>query len=386
MNIIFFTEISPFPVNGGEKIRVYGFLKALSELGHFTKLVCQNKDNYDFENMGIENVDVIQYKNSPPNLFQKCLSSFYIGTNSKVLDVIKYLILNQHVDVIFLDFFLAPRYIRTLKKYDIPIVISTHNAESHLIWQYPYHGVLSWLRKAENYCVVRLMEKLYYKYSTHLIAVSDSDGEFHSRFYPRRKISVIPNFLDEKIYVSSEIRDDYFIMPANFGAYMNVEGLKWFVNNVWNEDIDKKKRLLIVGRKSQEVFKEFKIAERFKNIKAIGEVDDTKPYIAKARAVLIPLLQGSGARLKCLEAMALKTPVIGTSKGVEGIHSKNIFIADSVTDFRRLLLTVDYSKSIGDALYDDFLQNYSLSVNKERINVLLKSLDQHSKSSNRRSI
>lgn len=48
-------------------------------------------------------------------------------------------------------------------------------------------------------------------------------------------------------------------------------------------------------------------------------------------ACVVPLLQGGGTRLKILEAMALGTPVISTSKGVEGLDvtpGLNILLAD----------------------------------------------------------
>jgi glycosyltransferase involved in cell wall biosynthesis len=49
-------------------------------------------------------------------------------------------------------------------------------------------------------------------------------------------------------------------------------------------------------------------------------------------AMIVPLRVGGGTRLKILEAMALGTPVISTSKGAEGLnvrHGENILIADT---------------------------------------------------------
>jgi glycosyltransferase involved in cell wall biosynthesis len=51
---------------------------------------------------------------------------------------------------------------------------------------------------------------------------------------------------------------------------------------------------------------------------------------------VIPIRQGGGTRLKILEAMALGTPVVSTTKGAEGLavtRGKEILIADAPNDF-----------------------------------------------------
>jgi glycosyltransferase involved in cell wall biosynthesis len=69
-----------------------------------------------------------------------------------------------------------------------------------------------------------------------------------------------------------------------------------------------------------------------------GFVADIRPVVAGAWACVVPLREGSGTRLKILEAMALGTPVISTSKGAEGLEvipEESILIADGPTAFAR---------------------------------------------------
>ena len=65
---------------------------------------------------------------------------------------------------------------------------------------------------------------------------------------------MIPNFLDESMYTLHFNRVNHYVMSANFNAYMNFEGLKWFVNSVWDGQIDRNHKLFLVGRKSIEAF------------------------------------------------------------------------------------------------------------------------------------
>ena len=102
----------------------------------------------------------------------------------------------------------------------------------------------------------------------------------------------------------------------------------------------------------------------------MGEVDDLKPFISSARISIVPLLQGSGSRLKCLEAMALETPLVSTSKGAEGIdHRDSIFIADTPEEFinkMKFILKNDVRDTTKKA-HEIFMSKYSLSSAKERI-------------------
>ena len=61
---------------------------------------------------------------------------------------------------------------------------------------------------------------------------------------------------------------------------------------------------------------------------------------ASGCGLAVPIRHGGGTRLKILEAMALGTPVISTSKGAEGLDAQDgreILIADATTDVVRHL-------------------------------------------------
>lgn len=99
-------------------------------------------------------------------------------------------------------------------------------------------------------------------------------------------------------------------------------------------------------------------------------VENIQPYISKAKVSLIPLLHGSGTRLKCLESMALKTLIVGTNKGIEGIsHENNILVADRADEFQKALLDILKNKiDIVDKTenaYRLFLEHYSLRAAKQ---------------------
>jgi glycosyltransferase involved in cell wall biosynthesis len=73
-------------------------------------------------------------------------------------------------------------------------------------------------------------------------------------------------------------------------------------------------------------------------VELTGFVQDVRPMVAGAQVCVVPLRQGGGTRLKILEALALGTPVVSTSKGAEGLDvtaEENILIADEPIEFAR---------------------------------------------------
>jgi len=63
-----------------------------------------------------------------------------------------------------------------------------------------------------------------------------------------------------------------------------------------------------------------------KNIHTYGFVEDLEAVLEKQGILVAPIISGSGIRIKILEALALGIPVITTSKGAQGINSKEALI------------------------------------------------------------
>lgn len=67
-----------------------------------------------------------------------------------------------------------------------------------------------------------------------------------------------------------------------------------------------------------------------------GYVEDIRPEVSGAAVCVVPIRVGGGTRLKILEAMALGTPVISTSKGAEGLaveDGAHLLLADTAEEF-----------------------------------------------------
>jgi glycosyltransferase involved in cell wall biosynthesis len=62
---------------------------------------------------------------------------------------------------------------------------------------------------------------------------------------------------------------------------------------------------------------------KYENVVMAGEVKDGAEFVSDKAITVVPLLSGSGIRLKILEAMAASKLVISTTIGAQGIDYEN---------------------------------------------------------------
>ena len=105
-------------------------------------------------------------------------------------------------------------------------------------------------------------------------------------------------------------------------APANADGVQWFLNLVWPQVVAAvpQAQFLVVGRHPPASL--VAAGRRAANVRFTGFVDDVRSYIRQSHASVIPLLVGSGTRIKAFEAMAMGSPVVSTSVGIEGLDVK----------------------------------------------------------------
>ena len=94
-------------------------------------------------------------------------------------------------------------------------------------------------------------------------------------------------------------------------------------------------------------------------------VESVREYVDKAEVCVVPLLSGSGMRLKILEAMARGKAIVSTPKGAEGIachNGRDIMVAGSADEFVASVLTLLRDslrrRELGAAAFRTVKQNY----------------------------
>lgn len=170
--------------------------------------------------------------------------------------------------------------------------------------------------------------------------VSEIEARILQGIAPRARVAVIPNGIDLRRYIGFEAPPelDTLIFTGAPTYWANRDALVFFAEAIWPE-IHRHRpsaRLWITGRLPEDV-----PLPRPPGWIYTGYMEDIRPWIARAWAMVAPLRFGGGTRLKILEAMALGTPVVSTPKGAEGLVFRRegaVTIAEDPRDFARAVL------------------------------------------------
>jgi len=201
-------------------------------------------------------------------------------------------------------------------------------------------------------------EKLILKYSkSNLLTFSSKDSNLLKKYY-----SLDSQNID--FYISGKIRnisnisvEDYFVFMGVWSRPENYESLQWFFEYVYS-NVKKDTKIIIIGSDLSPNF--LKLIQKLDNVKYLGFVDNPYPIIAKSKALLAPIFQGAGVKVKCLETILCGAPVIGTTVAFEGIDNKllkHCIVANSVNDFINAIKIVDiqeYDRIKWHDLVNDF--------------------------------
>jgi hypothetical protein len=113
----------------------------------------------------------------------------------------------------------------------------------------------------------------------------------------------------------------------------NITAVKWFAREVWPELARRHPDLewRIIGKGPEFVRA---LVDGLPRVRLTGPVDDAIRDLAMARVAVVPILSGSGTRLKILEAWAARTAVVSTSLGAEGLGCDGcLALANSSAEF-----------------------------------------------------
>ena len=381
MNILFLSQVIPYPISGGESIRSFNLLQCLSGIGmKVTAITPMSERTIEAEEL-LPGVKFITFHFPDVEFGPLKQITGYFKRNKDLVQLICSIICQEEINLAFIDYFFLGQYIHLFHSYGIQVIYGTHNSQARLRIEQPAKGINERIIRWFAFTVQWLHERIYFRKAEFLIVVSDKDRHYHNRFIKSDKIAQVPNFLDELKYIGSEKKENYAIITGNFNSFQNIHGLEWFLTEVWNANLDHKMQLLLAGNGSDTILNRITYRQHYSGIRAIGYVEDIIPFIAKAKVAIVPLIYGSGTRFKILEAMALRTQVVSTTKGAEGIaHDGTILIADDASSFRDCIENVMVGKIDNtEKEYQIFHEEYSLEKNKKRIQDILISCSQNNR-------
>ena len=387
LHIIPYGNLYP-PMNGGQ-LRCFHLMDQLSKYFEIDVLSYQSPNS--FLDRGYTNKNISFYA---PNSFTKnegvfkylpkkiknalryrwLTKTIFESATQEVLEfehVIEKLHKENTYDWVVFEHLSAMSLIPIIKQYfpKAKYVLDAHNVDHLLIKPTSVNS--------KYYKNTRNLESTLFKHVHEFWACSKNDVDILEQLNAN-KIGgkVVPNGVDihTKSYVEDK-SDTYstILFCGTLDASPNREGILWFYNNVWSIVKANKPniKLLVVGKGDKTPFRDLELDPQ---IDVIGEVDDVAPYYRESFLAIVPLLSGSGTRLKILEAMSFGNPIVTTSKGIEGIEYEtgtHVLVANNIEDFSSNIIQILNAPNIGEELR---INAYKLVKNKYDWSIIVNNL------------
>lgn len=230
-------------------------------------------------------------------------------------------------------------------------MLDLHNIESVLHARCAAEGGAQALahRAFQNIC--RDLEEKWLPRFTYLLAASDQDAGILREISPNSQVSTYPNAIP-LIPAPTRRAEEVIAFSGDLEYHPNVSAVRYFRRRIWPSLRDRWPglRWRLIGKNPQGVAK---IVSDDSRIELTGPVDDPIAELARAKVAIVPILSGSGTRVKILEAWAAAVPVISTTLGAEGLSAipgKDLLLADNPTAFSHAISTLLADPLLGDRI------------------------------------
>lgn len=357
MKILQLCNKPPYPSVDGGTMAMDSITQGLMECGCEVKVlsVCSDKHPVLKERMDEDYLEATRFESVYVDLKVHkldaaisllCGESYHVkrfesrSFESKLIEILK----AEEFDIVHIEsIFLAP-YLPAIRRYgNAKVVLRAHNVE-HEIWrriasQTPNMAKRWYLKKLA--LALRMYELEHLNAFDAIVCITQTDADyFRNTLSPeghkcKRPMMVIPFGIR-----MPEIAGETSVIPnslyhiGSMDWMPNQESIEWLLTDIWPliHSQEPQVSLYLAGRKMPERFLE----KSGDGLYVEGEVADANAYIADKQINVVPLLSGSGIRVKIIESMAAGKVVVTTSVGAQGIdyeNGKNILIANTPQEF-----------------------------------------------------
>ena len=392
MKILQLCNKPPYPPVDGGTLAMHRITEGLLSAGHEVKVLTVATDKHPLQTQLIDD----KYQQ------QTQIESVYIDLKVKALDAgvallcgdsynvkryesrameqrIVELLEAESYDIVQIESIFLTPYLPAIRNHSqARIVLRAHNVE-HQIWrqnalQLPLSMKRWYMKKLA--LALRMYELEHINEFDAIACISPLDADYFKANGCRRPMVVVPFAIDPQPEVpQSDIEQGSIYHLGAMDWTPNVDSVRWFLDKVWPqvESSIPNAKLYLAGRSMPS-----DLMERCSSRVVVeGQIPDAHAYMRSKQINLVPLLSGSGIRVKILEAMAMGQCVIATTIGANGIDctdGEDILIADTpsqmVQQLQRCFADPSLPRHIGANGRQLVQQQYANGVLTQRLQQL----------------
>jgi len=359
MNILILTNKPPFPPKDGSSLATLNIIEGLTKSVNKLTVLAISTQKHQCEIEEIPNklrseVEFVLIKvNTKINLIKAIINLLFsklpynierfidVNYQNKLVEILN----SNNFDLIQLEGLYLIPYTKSIRKYSLsPIVYRSHNIENE-IWQRVSKNETNVIKSWYFGLLSKRIKKMEIEISEHvdaLVAISKRDELwFLANGFDKPSTTVPSGYSYFESTQTSGLKSNDICFLGSLDWIPNQEGLIWFLNHIWPIILKSCPQIKfhIAGRNAPQVLSE-KIMKR-PNVMFHGEVASAQNYLNDFSILAVPILSGSGMRVKIAEGMMLGKAIVTTSIGVEGIDAKpneEIIIADAPEEFAKALI------------------------------------------------
>lgn len=359
-NILVLTSRLPYPVIGGDKLRIYNICDYLNKAGYKLTLVSFVENDAEeklskeaaegdifFKILTVKLPKYRSYINSFCGLFGKNPLQISYYFSKKMMRLVNGEIASGEYDFVLVHLIRMAPYV--IDKFGIGKILEMTDAISlnyKRSREQGGRGVFGKIYLVEEKRVRNYEKKCAEKFDN-LVVVSEADKEYMFDFVGEKlaeKIKVISNGASEKFikFTAKKYDPNLIVFFGNMRTYQNQDAIIYFIEKIYpkikgqNPEI----KLRIVGNSPSKKLLKFNGKD---GIEIIGKVDNVIDYIKHACISVCPMRIGAGVQNKIIESMALGLPVVTTpisAKGINGKNGEDFLVADREQEFAEAVLKI----------------------------------------------
>lgn len=373
MRLLFLTQVLPYPLDAGPKVRAYYTLRHLARQGHEVSLVSLVRATDSPE--AVAHLESF-CKRVVPVPIRRTRAGEALAVVRSLVTRQPLLITRDHVpalvrsvralaetgyDLIHADqLWMAPYALQAGRaSAQTPrLILDQHNA----VFQVPHRLAagasnpllrLGYRREAARMKAYEVATCLKFD---RVVTVTEQDRETLLALYPRGPkpsfSAAIPICVDPEAWhpAPAAPRPDELLFVGGMHWPPNADGVLWFARQVLPLIHQRLPavRFTAVGRVPASL-----APLREAQVTLPGFVEDLEPYWARSPLFMVPLRAGGGMRVKILEAWARGLAVVSTSVGAEGLawrQGENILVADTPDEFAAAVLRLNAEPALAAEL------------------------------------